>query len=305
MAMMFNGPLAGVCLIACSVTAHVQDHDARPVARVGEQDGVVKDRIEPFPGLVVDFKADRIELRCTVKHAPEPLEQIVCTPATRDHETLLTANILPSQLHGALMLLDLTPGSPGRFEMAADDTLRFIPPTGDIIDLAIVVPNDDGTATVHQVESWMHRRGEGDDARMIPFPDRTWVFSGSRMQDNPSWMDAPGRHYVADMTGSLVGLVTFGDEPVGLTTAIHADAGTRQADWRPKRDVMPPDGTVVTLHLTPVRSKAPATRPEGDERRTGQSQSRPRDRPAPATRPDDTAPSPPAASDASSRDRSP
>ncbi|MCA9295890.1 MAG: hypothetical protein KC983_05220 [Phycisphaerales bacterium] len=220
-------------------------------------------RIEPFPGVVVDFEHGRVEMTCRVIHPPEPIEQIICTPATREHETLFTANVLPSQLHAALLLLGAKPGTPGRFERI-DDTVRFVPPTGDELDITVAVQDPAGATTITPVEAWIMATQRADgadgaadadgDAKVVTttaFPESTWVFAGSLIQKNSEWM-GEGEHYIADMTGSLIGFVTFGDEPVGVTRAIEEDSAQRGIDWRANVAVMPAEGTTVTVYLTRV-----------------------------------------------------
>jgi hypothetical protein len=214
-------------------------------------------RVEPFPGVVVDLEHGRVEVACRVIHPPEPLEQIICTPATREHETLFTANVLPSQLHAALLLLGAKPGTPGRFERV-DDTIRFVPPTGDALDITIAVKDESGKTTVTPVESWIvamqntsRKDGDAEASGTTEFPESTWVFGGSLIQKNMPWM-GEGEHYVADMTGSLIGFVTFGDEPVGVTRAIEDESAKRGIDWRANVAEMPAEGTMVTVYITRI-----------------------------------------------------
>ncbi|MEM7230429.1 MAG: YdjY domain-containing protein, partial [Planctomycetota bacterium] len=189
------------------------------------------ERLTPFPNVTVDFKAMAIEVSASVIHAPEPLEQVVCVLGSRDHETLLTAKVRPSQLHAAMLMLDLNPGMPGRF-VTENEVVRFEPPTGDALELVIHVTADDGSVSEHTIESWII------DDKKTAYEDPEWVFAGSLVMKNQKWM-GDGEHYVADMTGTLVGFVTFGDEPIALTKAISEFAEERPREWRPNLDIMP------------------------------------------------------------------
>jgi hypothetical protein len=59
----------------------------------------------------------------------------------------------------------------------------------------------------------------------------------------------PGEHYVADMTGSIIGLVTFGDEVVGFARVMPDSADVSEPVWEVDPERVPPIGTPVTLIL--------------------------------------------------------
>jgi uncharacterized protein (AIM24 family) len=57
----------------------------------------------------------------------------------------------------------------------------------------------------------------------------------------------PGEHYVADFTGSVVGLVTFGDEVIAYDDVIADKVDVDPAAWVAWTERMPPEGTRVEL----------------------------------------------------------
>ena len=82
-----------------------------------------------------------------------------------------------------------------------------------------------------------------------PFPESHWVFAGSAFADNPEWM-GPGEHYVADLSGSVIGLVTFGDEVIGFETVMADQEAVEPMQWKVNTDHVPPIGTPVTIVLS-------------------------------------------------------
>ena len=60
---------------------------------------------------------------------------------------------------------------------------------------------------------------------------------------------SPRLHYVADMTGSIIGLVTFGDEVIGFSRVIADQDAVQPPSWEVRTDHVPPRGTEVTLIL--------------------------------------------------------
>jgi hypothetical protein len=82
------------------------------------------------------------------------------------------------------------------------------------------------------------------------------VFGGSIMAANPEFM-GPGEHYVADMSGSIIGLVTFGDETIGFHRVLADQEAVQDPIWEANPVTMPPPGTEVTLVITRFDPGAP------------------------------------------------
>ena len=59
----------------------------------------------------------------------------------------------------------------------------------------------------------------------------------------------PGEHYVADMSGSIIGLVTFGDEVIGFSQVISDQDAVQAPEWEVDSEKIPPVGTEVTVVL--------------------------------------------------------
>jgi hypothetical protein len=53
--------------------------------------------------------------------------------------------------------------------------------------------------------------------------------------------------YAADDSGSIVGLVTFGDEVVAMRTVIPDKVDVAPASWKARTDDIPPEGSPVTV----------------------------------------------------------
>ncbi len=197
--------------------------------------------VEPFDGIAVHAAKGRVEIQAFVCLDGGWLEQVACSPDTREHEALLVVKTRPSNIHAALLMAGIEPGSPGRWSYQ-DGTVSVVPPTGDRLDVLVRYERN-GRSIEEPIGSWIV--GATDDR---PFPDVPWVFAGSAFAENPDWME-PGEHYVADLSGSIVGLVTFGDEVIGFGQ-VMADQETVEAmQWQVDTDHVPPIGTPVTLIL--------------------------------------------------------
>ena len=226
--------------------ADVTPREAPPLKPVVTQ-AVASKPIELPGGILVDREAGEVVVPAFVSIDAGWLEQVVCSRNTRDHEAILVVDVLPSQVHAALVLLGLTPGTPGhwRFEETADENrprVRRIKPVGDRIRVGIRRITEDPRVT-EPISEWIVN-AEDDGA----FIEQPWVFGGSTFfRPRP---DAP-ELYAADQSGSLVGLVTFGDEVIGLEGVLSDQVDVDAAMWAVRTEVVPEPGTRVDLVLRP------------------------------------------------------
>ena len=173
------------------------------------------------------------------------LEQVACIRGTREHEALVVVDCRPSDVHAALLLLGLESGQPGRWVYRPETEPRRVPPHGARVDVAVRFVDEAGIVQEHPVDSWMV--GQPGDR---PFPEQTWIFGGSVIEPDDG-------HYRADSSGSLVGLVTFGDEVLGLESVISDSVEVDAAVWEARTLLVPAPGTPVQLVLRPAEGQAP------------------------------------------------
>ena len=210
----------------------------------------------PFaPGVRVDRAQRLVIVDGTVSLTEGFLEQLVCTPSTRVHESLIAIDAAPREVHAALLLAGLEPGSPGRWQEVADGaggwSVDRVRPTGPRVDVIVRWPGADGELRQAQILEWVRRVGPSGDPSVSPeaaadAPTGHLVFAGSLIRPNTRSM-GPGEHYVADMTGSVVGLVTFGDEVIAYDEVIADKVAVDPAVWVARTERMPPEGTRIEL----------------------------------------------------------
>jgi hypothetical protein len=187
--------------------------------------------------------------RCEVRIAAQVacdrgwLEQAVCAAGTRDHESLVTVRVPASRVHAAILLLGARPGSPGRWEQGAPGEVARIPPTGDALELLV---RWDGKE--RPLSEWVH-----DPVRGRAFPEQPWLFAGSRiLGDAGVQRGLPA--YAADRSGSIAGIVTFGDETIAFAHVLSDRADVDAPAWQARSGAMPAAGTPVTLVVRRARA---------------------------------------------------
>jgi len=212
--------------------------------------------MEIAPGVRVDRERRTVIADATVALTQGFLEQLVCTPSTRVHESLVSIDASPRELHAALLLAGLEPGAPGAWQEIVDGSgawkIDRVRPTGPRIDVSVRWRTPGGELREVPILDWVRRVDASGDPSSPPSgtapqsPTGHLVFSGSRIRANTPSM-GPGEHYVADFTGSVVGLVTFGDEVIAYDDVIADKVDVDPAAWVAWTERMPPEGTRVEL----------------------------------------------------------
>lgn len=149
------------------------------------------------PSLAVDFDKRQLVLEAEVVLREGPLELLLCPKRTKEHESILAAEVNPRHFQLALLMLGAEPGRPALFDPV------YKPPTGQRIDIRIeyVVAGQKKSVDARE---WI-RDGKHNKAL-----DADFVFTGSRFQrlpgtDKPVWLGADGDLIcVSNFPGSVV-----------------------------------------------------------------------------------------------------
>jgi hypothetical protein len=218
----------------------------QPPATNREPPSVDRPRVvQPFPFITVNLDTQVVELDGFVCLDVGWLEQVVCSPGTREHETLVVSEALPSNVHAALLLAGHEPGSPGRWTYD-NNQVAVTPPTGPAFDVFVRYEATDGSEVTEPISNWIR-----DHLGEVEFPDDPWIFGGSMLALGPEGREV----YVADYSGSIIGLVTFGDEVIGFENVLADQHDIQPREWEVDPTRIPPMGTPVTVILRP---RAPA-----------------------------------------------
>ncbi len=171
------------------------------------------------------------------------LEQLVCCKGTREHESLIVVNVAASHIHAALVAVGAHAGHPGiwsRDTSTAND-LKLEPPAGDLVSVRVEYVSD-GVTHRHDLGEWIEDARHQDQFKSI------FVFAGSHFEPD----GRGGQRYTADVTGSIVGLVTFGDELVAYAKVIPDQADIATPRWQANTARIPPEASDVVLILKAI-----------------------------------------------------
>jgi hypothetical protein len=228
-----------------------------------------------LPGLVINFQERCVDVEATICLDEGMLELIACVKGSKEHESILAIEARPMHIHTALLLLGANNGSPAMSRPVDEQQTRWthIPPQGDPVSVYLVHRAPDGKVVESPISDFVTRSDEQADEftpatdgaqEEVEFP-HTFVFAGSHLRDN-----GPGpRQYLADLSGNVISIATFGDELLCLP-GIQSRAND-ELRWRVDARKLPNVGSKVTLRLRPRDKSTPETggvtehQPPGDQ----------------------------------------
>ncbi len=197
------------------------------------------------PGIAVD--KDKRTITIDAKIAPRkindprykeiyPIEVIACwafPKGQKAHETVVTIDVKPSDVHKALESLGLKPGKPVMGESKE-------PPQGPSVKVSLEVPGDGGRPKRLPIEKILI-----DPKTNKPMPKVQWRFTGSALkQPDP---DKPTKVYGADLTGTLIAIFPVTNETVFQTNLTMKEE--KYVKLETNKKLLPKEGTSVKLIL--------------------------------------------------------
>ncbi len=176
----------------------------------------------------IDWLRNRVEIDAEVVLRRGPLELLVCSPGTREHESIFVSSAKPSSIYQAMGLIGLTPGHPVSYN---PKTEQLIPPAGESLKLSVRWREGQNLTTV-PVERWLQLQ----DEKKSP-AEMDWMFTGSvRTTDN---------RFAADLEGTVVSVVDFASALIAVG-ALHSDSN--ELLWvQAFESRIPPVGTACSI----------------------------------------------------------
>lgn len=210
---------------------------------------------ELFPGIRVDVAHKIVEFDGEIAidcHNPQTprvyLEVLVCSPDTREHETIVVTRVKPSLVHAALLAVGFKEGRPGSWEWdEASEKLISIPPTGDPLRVELVI-----SGVARNLAEFAARADTKAALSTPPLHGEglsTFLFAGSTLHTRGGVV-----RYEADGAGTLVGLTTFGTETIAWSRMYSPDASVDEPTWIANEGLTPPRGTKVIVRIGPSPS---------------------------------------------------
>ncbi|WOO43281.1 YdjY domain-containing protein [Rubellicoccus peritrichatus] len=198
--------------------------------------------IPSLPHVRLNLEERSVDVDAVVCLNDGMLELIACTKGTKEHESILAIEAKARDVHMMLLLLGAKAGSPPRLVPIDEAKTRFrdYPARGSAIDVSLIVTGEDGESTERPISDFI-RHKDGD-----AFPEQAFVFAGSAIVPNPN---EEASLYVADQTGHVITLASFGDEL--LAQAKSASHANEHLTWEVNPEILPDVGEEIILRLRP------------------------------------------------------
>jgi len=189
-------------------------------------------RAEYAPHVTIDWTVPQVEIAAKVVLREGPLELLLCSQGTKEHESILATPARPRHVFEALGLIGATPGRPPAFDL---DRKLPIPATGQRLAIELITEESGGRRVVAAHE-WM-KSTAADRPLAVP----RWVFCGSRTE---------GDRFAADGEGTMVCVVDFDTAVVGTGENHSAD---NDALWAAAdSSAIPATGTPCIVVIRPL-----------------------------------------------------
>lgn len=236
-------------LINTPQPANAEDKPAKPAPADGI-DQAIEQVNKQNNGITVNRKAGYVDIDGKVcLRSAEFLEMFACTPDTREHESIVVLDAEPSVIHVGLLLLGLEPGKPLHYDRAFDPP-KLVEARGPQIDV-FVVYKIAGKEREIPANRWIK-----DNQTDKMMPGNTWLFAGSVTTEVEG-----KKMYLADLNGSAISLVNFGDDLLTLPNKMTQSNASHGKTWAPRTEAIPKVGTKIQLRLRPKPAEAKPAEP--------------------------------------------
>lgn len=216
-----------------------------------------------LPGVVINPERRCVDVEASICLNQGSLELIACTKDTKEHESILVVAARPIHIHTALLLIGARNGNPAMRRATNEEQTRWVdlPPRGDLIEVLLEFKDSEGKLVERPISDFITRAEEHgyDPGARQPasepaarFPD-TFIFAGSQLIGEAG---AP-RQYLADTSGNVISISTFGDELLCLPDIQSQENGALV--WQVDSTHLPALGSKITLRLR--LKKPPEIRP--------------------------------------------
>ena len=195
--------------------------------------------------VAIGEKGRRVIVRASVCRKDVFLEEFMCLKNSKEHESILAADIHAKTFHAALLLAGAEPGSVAKFQP------QFQPPTGDKLDIWVEWKQGKETKRV-KAQEWIR---DGKTKKAIT---HDFVFAGSGEIKHP----VTGESYYLGNEGDLISVSNFASSVIDL--AVQSSNVDEELAFESFAERVPPVDTEVFVILQPVPK--PKDRAKRDER---------------------------------------
>ena len=196
-------------------------------------------RLHPERQVWIDFENKRVILGGQICSPRGPLEMFACPAQTKEHESVVSLNILAADAHAGLLACGMRPGKTVQHEP------KFVPASGAKIRVEVQWKEDGKIKTRLAREMVRHIESKKE-------LQYDWVFCGSGFWKDP---DTNENYYLAE-SGPLICVSNFANAMMDLP--IQSSAEAYDALFEANAEKIPPAGTWVFVVLSQITDEKSA-----------------------------------------------
>ncbi|MGA0899173.1 MAG: YdjY domain-containing protein [Luteolibacter sp.] len=253
-------------LLACGLIASHAQEEAKPPNKAEVEAPAAKPGEDPLnkldlAGVTINAKERYVDVDSVVCLDGGALELIATLKDSKEHESIISVLAKPVHIHMALLLVGAKAGNPAMQKPIGegeDKRWVFIPARGQKVHVSLVIKDEQGNPLEKPIADFIcHVSDEaafieqlnhpGKKVEEKKFPTSEFLFVGSHLIDAG---EGQPRRYIAEESGNVISISTFGDEMLGMSE--HFGHVNGSLVWEIDTDVLPKLGTPVTLRLRPV-----------------------------------------------------
>ena len=243
-------------LLLCTLSRADEKVDALPGGKAPSSAAEAAIAKLDLPGVKINLAERCVDVEAKICLEEGTLELVACIKGTKEHESIVVVDAKAMHIHTALLLLGAKPGKPAHRLQITDGepSGRWVdvPPAGAKVAVSLLLTKEGGERVERKIGDFIKRLGAEGGEDGASFPESSFLFAGSILADAPA---GARRRYMADDSGNLVSISTFGDETLCLP-GVHAHTN-EQLLWEVDGTHTPPLGTKVTLRLRPEGKRSP------------------------------------------------
>lgn len=186
-----------------------------------------------------DKKTRRVLLATEVCLREGTLELFMCKKGTKEHESILHADVDALNIHELLILAGAAPGKPTQFVNPKTEEADYKPATGARINVSVHYTMG-GKKFTHPAQEWIW---DAKKKAQLPF---SWVFAGSIVivdSDN-------GKKFYGANSGDIIAISNFPYSMLEIPAEVSKDDASLVYEARTER--IPPLRSKVWVILEPV-----------------------------------------------------
>jgi hypothetical protein len=240
MRQVFTALALALCVLGCMASADeakAPKSEQTPAKQSTDAKSAAISKVPVGKNVVLEVQRNkrRVVVEASVCLREGMLEEFLCRKYTKEHESILTADIDARDLHKALVLTGAEPGSPAQFEPT------YKPATGPHIKVSVRYEKDGKTITV-PAQDWIR------DSVKKKAITVDWVFAGSKLVTDPLEPKNPPI-YLAN-NGDIISVSNF--DCSLLDIAIRSTDKNANLAYEAFTDRIPPLQTKVQVILEPA-----------------------------------------------------